>query len=114
MPVYQPRAELATGDHKRVFCHLDKATDGLVDAFQRIDEVGTRAILGQLPADVTLAKPEQELRGRLLVDLLSSGACIQLGEQGQELGRRLARLDEMGPKGPVQLAVEVLRRQLRE
>ena len=52
----------------------------------RVDEVGPRRILGQLPADVTLAETEQELLGRLLVDLLSGCASVQLGEQRHQLG----------------------------
>src|SRR5207253_11081554 len=73
--------------------------------FLRALEVGAC----QLPAQLALAQAQEELLRRLVVDTALGRARIQLGEQRHERLVRIARLEQVGPRAPVQLGVEMLR-----
>ena len=69
---------------------------------------------GELPLEPPLAQPQEELRRGLERDLLLVFERVELGEQRRQLGVGRLLTEEVRPRAPVQLDVEVLRPQQLE
>ena len=71
-------------------------------------EIGFR----KLVLEPALAEPEKQLLACLHVDPLGLGAGVQLGQQSQELGIDLTRLNEVVAQTAMERIFEVLRPEL--
>src|ERR671935_2655960 len=103
-------ARLLSGDGEGETARLRQVRGGRADPRELLLELLRALEVGalQLAAQLPLAQAQEQLLGRLLVDPLGRRTGVELRKQRHELLVRLAGLEQVLPRPPVQVGVEVL------